>query len=279
METNSAFNSILLSSQLVASISWQIDTKIQEALQNQPGPGGSPPNRQFGPDSARSQVLHCKFRKFSCHPGINLHPFPPKMTLLVAHHGLRTMFEPVPSAHVENPLSFLWIAPTSSGTWQALVPHRPWFLHWATSFSGEFCYIHSCRPVLQGSPLYRYSHTTYCQRDHGSCHPPRALSARNPCWHSLGPRTSLYLQVWRAFCHGSGATAGLSSGFHPQSNGQTEWANQDLETSLGSMDMPHYHQFNAVLSLMFTLCHFDICHFNEKSSGNTNTNKIYIYLN
>lgn len=39
-------------------------------------------------------------------------------------------------------------------------------------------------------------------------------------------------QVWKAFCQSFGASASLSSGYHPQSNGQTERANQDLESAL-----------------------------------------------
>uniref|UniRef100_A0A4W6CYI1 Integrase catalytic domain-containing protein n=1 Tax=Lates calcarifer TaxID=8187 RepID=A0A4W6CYI1_LATCA len=39
-------------------------------------------------------------------------------------------------------------------------------------------------------------------------------------------------QVWRAFCSAFGTTASLSSGFHPQTNGQAERTNQDLETAL-----------------------------------------------
>lgn len=39
-------------------------------------------------------------------------------------------------------------------------------------------------------------------------------------------------QVWRAFCSALGAKANLSSGFHPQSNGQTERLNQELESAL-----------------------------------------------
>lgn len=38
-------------------------------------------------------------------------------------------------------------------------------------------------------------------------------------------------QVWKAFCSAVGATAGLSSGYHPQ-NGQTEQVNQELEAAL-----------------------------------------------
>ncbi|KAG5279490.1 hypothetical protein AALO_G00078340 [Alosa alosa] len=48
-----------------------------------------------------------------------------------------------------------------------------------------------------------------------------------------GPQFSS--RVWRAFCNLIGATASLSSGFHPQSNGQTERVNQELEASLRSL--------------------------------------------
>ncbi len=39
-------------------------------------------------------------------------------------------------------------------------------------------------------------------------------------------------KFWRQFCRLLGASVSLSSGFHPQSNGQTERANQDLERVL-----------------------------------------------
>ena len=39
-------------------------------------------------------------------------------------------------------------------------------------------------------------------------------------------------QVWRAFCKVLGVTSSLSSGFHPQSNGQSERADQEMEAAL-----------------------------------------------
>ncbi|KAJ8369826.1 hypothetical protein SKAU_G00098540 [Synaphobranchus kaupii] len=45
-----------------------------------------------------------------------------------------------------------------------------------------------------------------------------------------GPQFSS--RVWRAFCVALGASPSLSSGFHPQSNGQAERANQDLGAAL-----------------------------------------------
>lgn len=44
-----------------------------------------------------------------------------------------------------------------------------------------------------------------------------------------GPQFSS--QVWKAFCQALEAIASLTSSYHPQSYGQTEHANQDLETS------------------------------------------------
>lgn len=48
-----------------------------------------------------------------------------------------------------------------------------------------------------------------------------------------GPQFSS--RFWGAFCKLVGASVSLSSGFHPESNGQTERVNQDLETTLRCM--------------------------------------------
>ena len=45
-----------------------------------------------------------------------------------------------------------------------------------------------------------------------------------------GPQFSSWF--WKAFCTLIGSSASLSTGFHPQSKGQSECANQDLETTL-----------------------------------------------
>ena len=45
-----------------------------------------------------------------------------------------------------------------------------------------------------------------------------------------GPQFSS--QFWKVFCTLIGSSASLSSGFHPQSNCQSERANQNLETTL-----------------------------------------------
>nr|CBN80957.1 Gag-protease [Dicentrarchus labrax] len=52
----------------------------------------------------------------------------------------------------------------------------------------------------------------------------------------IRPSSSL---VWQAFCQALGASVSLSSGYHPQSNGQTEQANQQLEAALRCVAARH----------------------------------------
>ncbi|KAF7650617.1 hypothetical protein LDENG_00123100, partial [Lucifuga dentata] len=53
--------------------------------------------------------------------------------------------------------------------------------------------------------------------------PADVVSDRGPQFSSV---------FWREFCTLVGATVSLTSGFHPQSNGQTERMNQEMETSM-----------------------------------------------
>lgn len=51
--------------------------------------------------------------------------------------------------------------------------------------------------------------------------------------HIISDRGPQFIsQVWKAFCRALGASVSLSSGYHPQSNGQTECCNQELEAAL-----------------------------------------------
>ena len=45
---------------------------------------------------------------------------------------------------------------------------------------------------------------------------------------------------WKEFCRLIGATVSMSSGYHPQSNGQSERLNQELETTLRCLPEPDY---------------------------------------
>jgi hypothetical protein len=57
-------------------------------------------------------------------------------------------------------------------------------------------------------------------------------------------------KFWREFCKLLGATVSLSSGFHPQSNGQTERANQDLERVLRCLVSKNPSSWSQQLSMV-----------------------------
>ncbi|KAL0155372.1 hypothetical protein M9458_049635, partial [Cirrhinus mrigala] len=54
-------------------------------------------------------------------------------------------------------------------------------------------------------------------------------------------------KFWQAFCRLVGTTSSLSSGFHPQTNGQTEWANQQLELFLRCFASEHQRSWASYL--------------------------------
>jgi transposase InsO family protein len=54
-------------------------------------------------------------------------------------------------------------------------------------------------------------------------------------------------QVWRAFCTALGIKVSLSSGYHPQTNGQTEQANQELETAIRCVTSTNTSSWSAQL--------------------------------
>ncbi|KAI3357782.1 hypothetical protein L3Q82_016166 [Scortum barcoo] len=63
--------SILPPSCIVGAASWDIETRVQEALKDHPAPNNCPKDRLFVPSNLRSLVLQwIHTSKFSCHPGI-----------------------------------------------------------------------------------------------------------------------------------------------------------------------------------------------------------------
>ncbi len=118
------------------------------------------------------------------------------------------------------------------------VPSRPWshigldFITRPPALSGQHGSFDRGGPVLEGDPFHSLAQLPSAKetaltvinhvfRLHGL--PVDVVSDRGPQFVS---------KFWREFCKLLGATVSLSSGFHPQSNGQTERANQDLERVL-----------------------------------------------
>ncbi len=221
----------------ISVVTWEIESKVRTASQGVTPPLGCPPGRLFVPEYLRSEVIrwgHCS--KVACHPGVNRTSFLVKqrfwwpsmardIRLFVLAYSVCAVSKSSnrPPAGLLQPLS---------------VPSRPW-----SHISLDFV---SGLPPSQGNTVVltvvdRFSKATHfiplpklpsaretasavidhVFRIHGL--PMDVVSDRGPQFVS---------KFWREFCHLLGATVSLSSGFHPQSNGQTERANQDLERML-----------------------------------------------
>ncbi|KAI3359016.1 hypothetical protein L3Q82_015390 [Scortum barcoo] len=167
--------SILPPSCIVGAASWDIETRVQEALKDHPAPNNCPKDRLFVPSNLRSLVLQwIHTSKFSLSPWHSSDPLPPSATLLVAQDGSRH-----PGIHQ----CLLCLCP-----WQILSPCSSWFPQ---------------TPSYSSPPLVSY------------CCGLRLWSPTIPRYGQLFAKHLVQLPACR-------------SGYHPQSNGQTERANQSL---------------------------------------------------
>ncbi len=219
---------------VVFAVTWEIESKVRTALQGVTPPPGCPPSRLFVPENLRSDVIrwgHCS--KVACHPGVNRTIF-----LVKQRFWWQSMARDIRLFVLS--CSVCAISKTSNrppaGLLQPLsVPSRPW-----SHISLDFV---TGLPPSQGNTVVltvvdRFSKATHfiplpklpsaretavavidhVFRIHGL--PMDVVSDRGPQFIS---------KFWKEFCRLLGATVSLSSGYHPQSNGQTERANQDLE--------------------------------------------------
>ncbi|KAL0177020.1 hypothetical protein M9458_025914, partial [Cirrhinus mrigala] len=222
---------------VISALTWEVETKVRAALEGVTPPSGCPPSRLFVPENLRPDVIqwaHCS--NVACHPGINCTKFLVKQQFWWSSLARDTR-------EFVLACSVCARAKTSNrppeGLLQPLpVPSRPWS-HIALDFVSGL-------PPSQGNMVV----LTVVDRFSKAAHfipLPKLPSAKETAAtvvdhvfriHGLpmdvvsdrGPQ--FISKFWREFCRLLGASVSLSSGFHPQSNGQTERANQDLERVL-----------------------------------------------
>ncbi|KAK7918601.1 hypothetical protein WMY93_009885 [Mugilogobius chulae] len=236
-EPTSEPDPILSPTCVVAAVSWQIQNIIEDAQKTQPDPGNGPPGKLFVPDCARSKVLQwVHASRFACHPGVN------RTLSLLKHH----FWWPSMDKDTRSYVFACQVCARSktrhcppSGLLQPLqVPSRPWshialdFVTGLPSSQGNTTILtivdrfskaahFIALPKLPTAKETADLLVSHVFRLHGI--PLDIVSDRGPQFTS---------QVWRTFCQSLGASVSLSSGFHPQTNGQTERTNQDLESAL-----------------------------------------------
>ena len=230
-------DTILPASQVIGMITMNIEGVVRRAQQEQPDPRTGPPNRLYVPDAVRSQVLkwgHAS--RVVCHPG-----FHRTLSFIRRHFWWPTMV-----ADVREFVSACTVCARSKASHQSPagllrplpVPSRPWS-HIAVDFVTGL-------PVSEGNTAIltvvdRFSkavHLVALPKLPSSAETAELLVQHVYRLHGLpsdivsdrGPQFTS--QVWRALCKEIGATVSLSSGYHPQTNGQAERANQNLESAL-----------------------------------------------
>ncbi|KAI3370656.1 hypothetical protein L3Q82_007222 [Scortum barcoo] len=201
---------ILTTSRVIAAITWDIENAAPAGSTAAARPRQGPPGRLFVPDAVRSQVLQwAHSSKLSCHPGIN-RTIKGRALINLRPGLLQPLSVPGrPWSHIA--LDFVTGLPPSNG--------KTVILTIVDRFSKAAHFV-----ALAKFPTARETAdllTNHVVRLHGI--PRDIVSDRGPQFIS---------QVWKSFCTGLGASVSLTSEFHPQSNGQMERTNQDLESAL-----------------------------------------------
>ncbi|KAK3518359.1 hypothetical protein QTP86_003530, partial [Hemibagrus guttatus] len=243
---------ILPATALLAPVRWDLMEEIRRAHADEPPPASCPPDRTFVPQLFRQQVMQWVHEAPSSgHPGIR------RSTQLTC----RRFWWPSLGSDVEE---YVLACPTCAqsrtsrhlpeGLLEPLpIPRRPWS-HLSVDFltdlpdSGGFTAVmvvvdrfsKGCRLIpLEGLPTAMQTADAMFQhvfRNFGL--PEDIVSDRGPQFTS---------RVWGALCGRLGIGVSLSSGYHPQSNGQAERLNQEIGRFLRSYCSREQHRWSEFL--------------------------------
>ena len=231
---------ILPNSCVVAALTWGIEEQVRAAARDQPGPSTCPTDCLFVPGNLRSQVIQWGHSShLACHPGVTR-----TIRLLSQRFWWPSLIRDVQDFVRACPICTRNKTTNRppAGLLQPLpVPKRPWshlsldFVTGLPPSDGNtviLTIVDRFSKMAHFVPLPKLpsaKETALVVMDkvfriHGL--PKDVVSDRGPQFAS---------SFWKEFCRLLGATASLTSGFHPQSNGQSERLNQELEKSLRCM--------------------------------------------
>uniref|UniRef100_A0A8C6NU91 Gypsy retrotransposon integrase-like protein 1 n=1 Tax=Nothobranchius furzeri TaxID=105023 RepID=A0A8C6NU91_NOTFU len=251
LESESTF---IVPPNLVLGVSrWSLERRINAAVRDPTTiPSGCPPHCLFVPPGFRPAVLKWGHSsRLACHPGVT------RTAFLVAQRfwwptvssDVRAFVSSCPvCASVKSPRT------PPAGLLQPLpVPSRPWshiamdFITGLPNSKGKtviLTVVDRFSKMVHAIPLQRLPSAQqlaevvvrHVFRLHGL--PENITSDRGP---------QFVAAFWKEFCRLLGITVSLSSGFHPQTNGQVERFNQDLETTLRAMCLKNPQTWSSQL--------------------------------
>lgn len=237
---------------LVAPVQWDILTEIQEANRENNPPVDCPNHLIFVPNNIRTRLLtHIHDTPSSGHPGITAtlelvkaRFWWPSLTKDVINYVQKCKICQSTKASHQTPAGLLQPLP---------VPQRPWS-HIAVDFITDL-------PVSQNNTVI----LTVVDRFSKACRliplpklPSAFETAEALCNHVfrmfglpddiVSDRGSQFTsRVWSALCKNLNINVSLTSGYHPQSNGQTERMNQEVIRFLRSYCHQQQHDWSRYL--------------------------------
>ena len=229
--------SIIAPTCVIGLVTWEVEDKVKRSHAEHPAPSACPDNLLFVPATLRTQVLQWGHNsRLACHSGVRR-----SLALIRQRFWWSSMEEDtkefIAACLVCSQNKTSRQAP--SGLLHPLpIPHRPWshisldfviglppsdgntvILTVIDRFSKSALLIPLIKlPTAKETAEIMLQHVF---RLHGL--PCDVVSDRGPQFTS---------RFWTEFCRLLGASVSLSSGFHPQSNGQAERINQEMETAL-----------------------------------------------
>uniref|UniRef100_A0A8C1UTM1 Gypsy retrotransposon integrase-like protein 1 n=1 Tax=Cyprinus carpio TaxID=7962 RepID=A0A8C1UTM1_CYPCA len=243
---------ILPPSVIIAPITWDIMEEIQREQIQDPAPTNCPPNLHYVPQGLRPRVIQWVHTSVSSgHPGLS-------RTL----HLLRNSFWwPSMSKDVTNYVKACKVCAQSKnpkelppGLLQPLpIPQRPWS-HLSIDFVTDLPLSHGFTTILV--IIDRFSKSCRLFPLKGL---PTAMETAQAMFHHVFRNygipedivsdrgTQFTSQVWRAFCKQLDINVSLTSGYHPQANGQVERLNQELGRYLRSYCSREQHRWSEFL--------------------------------
>ncbi|KAL0190182.1 hypothetical protein M9458_012880 [Cirrhinus mrigala] len=226
---------------IIAPVQWDSSTEISKAHLTDPPPVECPPDRTYVPLALRQRLLQLVHAT----PSSGHHGITATIQLLTNRYWWPTL-QPDTTSFIKN----CTVCNTSKSTHQLPasllqplpIPRRPWS-HIAIDFGTDLPpssgyttiltvidrFAKACRFIpLPKLPSALETAEALCDqvfRFYGL--PEDILSDRGPQFTS---------RLWASFCKLLNINVSLTSGYHPQSNGQTERLNQELDPPLPALD-------------------------------------------
>ncbi|KAI2646625.1 Transposon Tf2-6 polyprotein [Labeo rohita] len=224
---------IIAPSLILGPIQWDIMTEITEAQDNEPPPPECPPERTYVPRALRQRVMQWVHDSPSSgHPGITatIHLVTNRFWWPSLQRDTTEFVRNCPACNIsksshQRPAGLLQPLPVPQRPWSHIaidyVTDLPASRNYTTILTVIDRFSKSCRliPLTKLPSAFETAEVLMEQvfRFYGL--PEDIVSDRGPQFTS---------RVWAAFCKHLNINVSLTSGYHPESNGQAERLNQEL---------------------------------------------------